>query len=190
MAECNILIVSSQEFMLDQLQLLIKRSGFRVIKSSDGYSALRIARSQCPIVTLIDQEIKGLDSFQLGEIFELDELSPIVYILDQRRKLQFGKNYPLNVFGFIEKPINPNQFYTTLENVILSIEKIEKMNKKIKWLERKCLTQKIIGQAKFYLIQKNNWNEDQAYEYIKKRSMDKCVKLEMIAKQILEEKDV
>lgn len=188
MAEQNILLVSNQILVLEQLKTLLKRTSFRIIDTNDGYSALRLARSQCPVLAIIDQDVAGIDCFQLGEIFEVDDLAPIVYVLDNGRKLQYGTNYPLNVFGFIERPIQPNQFKNTLEHVILSISKMRQMKKKIDWLERKCLSQKIVGQAKYYLMQDRNWNEEQAYDYIKRHSMNRCINLEKTAKQILEEK--
>lgn len=189
MAEEKILLVSSNSVTKDLVSRLLRTKGYRVAIAEDGYSALRIGRSQCPYLTIIDKQIKGMDTFQLGEVFEIDKLSPIAYILDDKEKIRFESNCSKNVFGCFEHPISPNSFYSSLSIIMLSLARINEMQKELDKLKNRIENQKIIEKAKYYLINRFDLDEEKAYEYLRRKSMNECKSLVEIAKQILEVKN-
>lgn len=189
MAEEKILLVSSQSGTKDIVSRLLRARGYRVAAVDDGYAALRIARSQYPYLAIIDRQIKGMDSFQLGEVFEVDRLSPIAYILDDKEKMRFEISYSENVFGSFEYPISPDSFYSALSLIMMSLDKVNKMQKELDKLKNRLANQKIIEKAKYGLISQFQWDEDKAYAYLRKKSMDECKSLVEVAKEILEGKD-
>lgn len=83
------------------------------------------------------------------------------------------------VFAYIQKPINLVNLKYAIEMAYFNYKNIINMDKKLK--ERK-----VIEKAKGLIMQKYNVSEEKAYEYMRKKSMDKGTSMYKIAQVIIE----
>ena len=56
---------------------------------------------------------------------------------------------------------------------------------KVKKLEKTLSARKKVDKAKGILMKKMNFSEEQAYQYLRKKSMDECTTIEKIAERII-----
>jgi DNA-binding response OmpR family regulator len=104
-----ILIVDDDESILDLLEHLIKREGFRVERAADGPEALRKVPALNPDLIILDFMLPGLGGFEVLKELQMGDArsTPIIIITGRRidRQTVDMVRQESNVKEFLEKPI-------------------------------------------------------------------------------------
>lgn len=85
----------------------------------------------------------------------------------------------------ISSPINTSLLLNTLDIIYQSGRKINKLKEKVSNLEIKITERKIIEKAKGIIMKEMNLDEQEAYRYMQKNSMDFGLKMIDYAKKII-----
>ncbi|MBR1891235.1 MAG: ANTAR domain-containing protein [Clostridia bacterium] len=85
----------------------------------------------------------------------------------------------------LKKPINPQAFYQALDFLKSACERLRVAKGKTVTLEEKMKEISLINRAKWVLIKKLGYTEDEAHKYIEKSAMDECVPKLEIAERII-----
>jgi two-component system cell cycle response regulator DivK len=102
---------------------LLERSGYAVVCAADGSSALRMAAQLTPTAILLDIQLPGMDGYAVARALRLAprlEAVPIIAVTsyamlgDREKALAAGCN------GYIEKPIDPENFVVQIESMCRS----------------------------------------------------------------------
>ncbi len=123
----KLLIVDDNPQNLYLLDVLLKTHGFEIAQAFNGIEALEIARKNPPEMIISDILMPGMDGFSLCRACKSDEqLKNIPFIFytatytdpkDEKFALSLGAE------RFIVKPMEPDDFIATLEEIILDQEK-------------------------------------------------------------------
>ncbi|WP_066497671.1 ANTAR domain-containing response regulator [Abyssisolibacter fermentans] len=175
---------SNEKHRLSIVQLLNKK-GYKVYEASDGGGVLRLARAIRPKLIILDVNIWGMNAFDVARIVESDNLSTIVFMTDKRDKYFYEKLKKYKLFAYLSKPINPYQINHLIEFVIMNSNKMNSLYEKVEKLESTLSARKKIDKAKGLLMQKMNFTEDEAFKFLRKRSMDMCISMEKVAIDII-----
>ncbi len=118
----KILIVDDNEQNLYMLQFLLQRNGYQVVTAANGREALEKARAERPDVLITDILMPVMDGFSLCRRWQADDqLEGIPFVFytatytdpkDEALALRLGAE------RFIVKPMEPDLFVETLEDVI------------------------------------------------------------------------
>ncbi|MBI3299379.1 MAG: response regulator [Elusimicrobia bacterium] len=106
-----VLIVDDDESILDLLEHVVKKEGFRVDRATDGQEAVRKVEAVQPDAIVLDFMLPGMGGFEvLKELQSGDARSiPIVVITGRRidrQTIDMVRQEP-NVREYVEKPIKP-----------------------------------------------------------------------------------
>ncbi|HVE14737.1 MAG TPA: response regulator [Elusimicrobiota bacterium] len=106
-----ILIVDDDESILDLLEHIVKKEGFRVERAVDGPEAVRKVEAVNPNLIILDFMLPGMGGFEVLKELQMGELRAIPVIVITGRKIDRHTVEILlqeaNVKQFIEKPIKP-----------------------------------------------------------------------------------
>ncbi|MBI5244933.1 MAG: response regulator [Elusimicrobia bacterium] len=106
-----ILIVDDDESILDLLEHVVKKEGFRVERAADGQEALRKAEALIPDAIILDFMLPGLGGFEVLKSLQMGDCRgiPVLIITGRRIDRQTVEmvRQESNVRDFIEKPIKP-----------------------------------------------------------------------------------
>ena len=118
----TVLVIDDEPDFVLFLQTLLEDSGFKVLKASDGSTALSIARSKKPDLITLDITMPGKSGVQVYRDLRLDDVTgsiPVFIITGQVdfRKLMYQKTVQAPE-GFLNKPINKNLFLMTVNKIL------------------------------------------------------------------------
>lgn len=185
MARQSIVVVSSNDKLRNVLSGLLKKRGYSIYEAKDGASTIRLARRLKPHLVLMDFNLTGAGAYNTARIIEDDALSSVIFITANPDKnfIELLKN--MTIYAYITKPINPSQLYQIVEFSLVNSSKIKELKIKVDKLENKLKARRKIEKAKGIIMQLFNINENEAYTYMRKRSMDRCITMEQLAEEII-----
>ena len=117
-----VLIVDDDESILDLLEHVVKKEGFRVERAADGSEAVRKCKALKPDLLVLDFMLPGIGGFEVLKELQQDEMASISVLVItgrhmQRQSIDLIKLEP-NVRDFVEKPIRPAIFSTLLHRLL------------------------------------------------------------------------
>jgi CheY-like chemotaxis protein len=117
----TVLIVEDNERNRRLLDDLLVAGGYVPVHSSDGPEALETVRTTVPDIVLLDIGLPGMDGFEvLRRMREIEDLSevPVIAVTSYVSASEQARMSDAGFEGFIAKPIDIDQFYTTLETAL------------------------------------------------------------------------
>ncbi|MFT9493625.1 ANTAR domain-containing response regulator [Anaerosolibacter sp.] len=181
----SILVADSSETSRKKLCELLTMKGYKLFQATDGAGAIRIARSIFPDLVIMDVNLWGIQAYEAGRVIEEDRLSTVVFITNHANKVFYEKLQAMNVYAYIMKPIQQEQLHQTVEFTIRNARKIRSLEKKVAILEHSLESRKKIDRAKGILMEKFKIPEDEAYNILRKQSMDHCISMDKMAEKII-----
>lgn len=173
MSKRRILISDSSEYIRNNIKNLLLKRGYQVYEATNDSETLRLARSIYPELVILDLNLWGMNSFKVGKIIEEDNVSTVIYMTSNVDKSFLNHIKNMKIYAYIKKPIISENLYQTIEFALINSNKINKLEKKIDVLE-----------AKTILMKNFNISENEAYNRIRKESMDRCISIEKLSKEI------
>lgn len=180
MQNLKILIGDNDNFFLENLSVALNQMGYYVVGTdTSGTNLLRKIRNINPDVVIADVGLKGMGGFEISDIVEGEGICPCIISFKSNPSEYALKLEKKLVYSYIQKPFNTNTATYVIDNAYYSFKRLMDMEKRLQ--ERK-----LVDKAKGLLMKRFGFTEDRAYEYLKKKSMDKGMPMAKIAKSVVE----
>ncbi|WP_084389153.1 ANTAR domain-containing response regulator [Fusibacter sp. 3D3] len=181
----KIVVAEQNTTVRTQICTWLMQEGYAVFEAKDPYKVLRLARQVLPDLILLDVALRGINTKQMIHIIEVDHLSKVIPMTDSVND-DFKHLLSQTILGgYMKKPLDRNHFLTVIATALSQIRE-EKKVLAIQEREKKDMPKEdVIQSAKKILMEKWQLNEEQAYNYMRKKSMDHSVKMDAIAKAVL-----
>lgn len=152
---------------------------------SDSISLLRLIRSYNPDFVVID----------MGK--QLRDIRPVIDTIDDEMLcacILVGQNKDVEIEDLQEKskivtlcpkPLSKDLFIHTVEMALLSFKRILKLDRKLREMTENYETRKAVERAKWILMEREGINENDAYERMRKKSMDTRTPIKALAEAII-----
>jgi len=156
-------------------------AGFEIVAITDNqYELSRQIKAWSPEIVMIDDEISTIGiSFIESLIFD----QQAVLLLGQPHKR--GYYQPSPYLELCDKPVQPNMLLMTLRMLEKYAATVKRLETKITRLEEQQKNLKLVAQAKRHLQVNHNMPEEEAHQYLTKRSMELRISKAELAKRIL-----
>ncbi|OIO05690.1 MAG: hypothetical protein AUJ52_13420 [Elusimicrobia bacterium CG1_02_63_36] len=106
-----VLIVDDDESILDLLEHVVKKDGFRVERATDGQEAIRKVEASAPDAIVLDFMLPGMGGFEVAKELQMGDARSVPIIVITGRKIDQATIDMIlqetNVREYIEKPIKP-----------------------------------------------------------------------------------
>lgn len=117
-----LLIVDDDASMLDLIEHMAKREGFRTERCSDGQEAIRKVEALSPALLILDFMLPGMGGFEVLKELQTGDARSIPVIVVTGRKVDpqtraMIKQEP-NVRDYIEKPVRPAQLMSLVHKIL------------------------------------------------------------------------
>jgi response regulator NasT len=183
----RIVIAEDQPITRMDILEILTEAGYDVVgTASDGLDAIKICRSLKPDLVLMDIKMPLLDGLKASKILLEEEIVQCIVLLTAYSTKEFiNEAKDIGVMGYVVKPINKKNLLPPIEIALSKYEEIKQMKKNILEFEEKLEARKLIEKAKGILMNKGDITEEDAYNMIRKLSMDKRVPMKEVAKAII-----
>lgn len=117
-----ILLVDDDESLLDLMEHVVKKEGFRTDRATDGNEALKKSQALRPDLVILDFMLPGMGGYEVLRELQASGNGDIPIIVITGRHLD-RKNIEMvrqesNVREFMEKPLRPAALAATIHNIL------------------------------------------------------------------------
>jgi len=180
------LIVADADIALHQQLIdILQRSGYLVVaEPNEARSALQAALKLEPDVIIIDDDLPG-GSLTLAREIKDHRLAPTLIATSYSDRDMAEIARAAGVYGMIVKPLQEAGVLPAIEVALNFFNQIATLEGEIKNIKKDLENRKIVERAKGLLMEAHGMTEKEAFRHLQRRSMDKCVPITKIAKNVI-----
>ncbi|EHK2364428.1 response regulator [Clostridium perfringens] len=183
----TIVIVDDEPITRMDTREILEANGYDVVgEASDGFKAIEVCKKYNPSLVLMDIDMPLLDGIKASKVLTKEKLVGGVILLtafEDKKYIEMAKE--VGAFGYMIKPVNEKVFIPTVEMCLSKAEEFDELKKDYDKINNKLNDRKLIEKAKGILVKQLNSNENDAYNRIRKLSMDRRTTMAEIAKIII-----
>lgn len=185
--EKTILIADDEPVTVMYISGMLRENGYKVVgEAYDGFDAVEICRKEKPDLVLMDVKMPLLDGIKASKIIISKGLSDSVLLLTAYSNGEYIEQAKdAGVMGYLVKPIEEKDLLPAVEIAITKGKEINRIRDATEKIKKSLESRKIIERAKGVLMKKYKMTEEEAYNRIRKLSMNKRCSMEKIADAIL-----
>jgi len=152
---------------------------------SDAISLLRLIRSYQPDFIIADVNLQMRELRSTLNTIDEEMLCACVMIGNYSDLELMSLIEKYKVISFCPKPLNKEILLHTIEMANLNYKRVFGLSQKLKEMTENYESRKVIEKAKWILMERNGLTESEAYERIRKKSMDNRMTMRSIAEAII-----
>lgn len=183
----DIVIVDDEPITRMDLKDILEAEDYKVVgEASDGFGAIEICKKYKPTLVIMDIDMPMLDGIKASKILIKENLVGGVVLLtgfEDKKHIEMARN--IGAFGYLVKPINEVYLLPTIEMCLSKVEEFNILKQNLDKISHKLDERKTIERAKGILEREYNITEEEAYNRIRKLSMDQRTSMNEIAKIII-----
>ena len=187
MGKNRIVIVDDEPVIRMDFREILTLNGYFVAgKAADGFDAVELCRREKPDLVIMDIKMSVFDGLSAAEIILSEGLSDCVILVSAYNDKEFFKKAKhAGVMNYLIKPVREKVLIPAVEMALAKSLEIRSMKNKMAKMEEDTKNAKIIERAKYLLASSSDISEKEAYEKLRKLSMDKRCSMAKIAESIL-----
>ncbi len=182
----RIVIADADAAYRRHLKETLRHADYLVVgEVADARSALQVIFQAEPRVVVVDPHISGGEGIDLTGIIDEHRVAPMVAIMPHTNgEIEDFARLP-GVYGILLKPLQTWMVQPVIESALANFDRAMKMEKELNDLRQELANRKIIEMAKGLLMEKKKVPEREAYKYLQRISMDRCVPLVRVARNVI-----
>ena len=183
----RIVIADDEPITKMDLNEMLTETGYEVVgEAADGFDAVECCRIHHPDLVILDIKMPYLDGLSAAKIINSESLADTIMILTAYDDKEFVERAKENgVSGYLVKPIEEKSIVPSIELVVSCSKEIHRLKKEIEKANERLENRVIVEKAKGRIMQQQNMNEQEAYEYIRKLSQLKHLSMKRVSELIL-----
>lgn len=182
----NILLVEDESIIRLDLSTILKDNGYNVVgEAGDGEKAIELALGLKPDLIIMDIKMPRLNGLKSAKIISNKMDTPIILLTAYSQKEFVDQSKNANVVAYLVKPVSESNLIPAVEVALNQAEKMRKMQKDVTLAEEKIKQRKSVERAKGLLMAAKGITENEAYQRIRKFSMDHQLSMNKTAEKII-----
>ncbi|HEX9057219.1 MAG TPA: response regulator [Ktedonobacterales bacterium] len=182
----RIIIAEDDTLIRMDLKEELQRQGYLVVGDvGDGESAVNLARELRPDLVVMDIRMPQMDGIAAAEVLTRESLAPVLLVTAFSDQELIDRAKEAGVVHYLTKPWRQSDIKPAIEVALSRFQEYRELETKVKDLEDKLATRKVVEQAKGLLMQKQGLTEQEAFRRIQKLSMNNRKSMREVAEAIL-----
>lgn len=182
----KVLLVENNKRKANEFMNALDRSNYHIVHvSNTGVSLLKEVDTFLPDVIIIDIESPDRDMLDNLNKISSTAPKPIVMFAEQEDTQLIDILVKSGVTAYVVGGVNLNRVKSILDTAIARFTQYQGLKDELETTKQKLTNQRVVEQAKLWLIQTKNLSEKEAYHSMRKMAMDNGQKVEDVAKNIL-----
>ena len=183
----SVVIADDEPISRMDLKELLCEGGYTVLSEvSDGFDAVEQCKLYHPDLVILDIKMPFLDGISAAKIIYEEELADTIIMLtaySEREFVEQAKGY--GVSGYLVKPIDEKSLVPSIELAVARSRELKRLRKDMAKVSERLESRSVIEKAKGIIMQEQGMTEQEAYDYIRKLSLDKHLSMRRVAEIIL-----
>ena len=184
----RILLAEDEAMVLFGFKMFLNEMGHSVVgEAYDGEMAINLARQHTPDLLIMDVRMPVMDGIRALEIInsQSDTIIPCIFVKAYSDLELIEKAKEAGAFNYLIKPISFDSLRAAIEIAMVRFKEYKNVHKELVVTKNNLENRKFIEKAKGILMEEFNFREQQAMEYMQKKSRNSNKKLVEVAKEII-----
>lgn len=185
-APLRILIADDEPIIRLDLRELLTSLGYDVVgEAADGRTAVELARKLKPDLIILDIKMPEIDGIYAAEILYRERLAPVVLLTAYSERELVDRARRAGVAGYLVKPFRESEIMPVIELAVARFQEKQQLERQVDELQDALEARKLIERAKGILMQVHGLTEAEAFQRMRRLSMDSRKPMREIAQAIL-----
>lgn len=187
----RILIADDESIIRMNLREMLTQHGYEVVaEASNGATAIDLAHKLRPDLVIMDIKMPGIDGVEAAADLIKDRIAPVVLLTAYSERSLIGQAKEAGVSGYLVKPVRDTELTPVIELALARYAQFQDLEKQVTDLQDALETRKLVEKAKGVLMEVHGLSESDAFNRMRKTSMDHRKSLRDVAEAILLTHDV
>ena len=182
----RIVIADADAGYRKKLKETLVHAGYLVTAEvGDGRSALKAIFQTEPDVVIMGTKLPGAQGLEIARIIEEHRAAPVILLTASHEQQLLEDAKSSWIFAYLVKPVSEAQLFSAIEIALANFRRFIKLEEENKRLKKTLDERKLIERAKGLVMEEKGLTEKDAYKYLQKISMDNCVPIASVARQVI-----
>lgn len=183
----RVVIADDEPITRMDIKEMLESVGYTVIQeAADGFDAVEACKKYHPDLVLIDIKMPLLDGLAATRIINEELLADTIMILTAYSERNFVEQAKaVGASGYLVKPIEERALIPSIELAMARSAEMKKLRIDMQKVTDRLENRVLIEKAKGRIMVENKMTESEAYDYIRKLSLEKAVSMRRVAEIIL-----
>ncbi|RIK42611.1 MAG: response regulator [Chloroflexi bacterium] len=184
--KARIIIADDESLIRMDLREMLSHLGYDVIaEASDGRSAVELARKLLPDLVIMDIKMPDMDGITAADELGRGKVAPVVLLTAYSEQSLIGRAKEAGVCGYLVKPFRETELMPVIELALARFLDLRDLEREVTDLKDALETRKLVERAKGVLMEVHGLRESEAFNRMRKTSMDNRKSMREVAEAIL-----
>jgi two-component system, response regulator PdtaR len=182
----RIIIADDESLIRMDLREMLGHLGYEVVaEASDGRSAVELAKKLLPDLIIMDIKMPDMDGISAAGELARDHIAPVVLLTAYSENSLIGRAKDAGVCGYLVKPFRETELMPVIELALARFDELRDLEREVTDLKEALETRKLVERAKGVLMEVHGLREADAFNRMRKTSMDNRKSMREVAEAIL-----
>jgi len=182
----RIVIADDEPIIRLDLRELLTSLGYDVVgEAADGRTAIELARKLKPDLIILDIKMPEVDGIDAAEELSREGLAPVVLLTAYSERELVDRAKAAGVAGYLVKPFRESELMPVIELALARFRDLQRLERQVVELQEALEARKLIERAKGILMQVHGLSEAEAFQRMRRISMDNRKSMREVAEAIL-----
>ncbi|MGE4548846.1 MAG: ANTAR domain-containing response regulator [Intestinibacillus sp.] len=183
----KVVIVDDEPITRMDIKEILEEKGYAVVgEAGDGFDAIELCKKCRPELVLMDVKMPLLDGLSAAHIMVEENVDAAIVLLtaySEREFIESAKD--LGVSGYLVKPIDEKSLIPSIELAVAHNKEMRQLRQDIAKVSERLENRSIIEKAKGRIMERDGLSEQEAYDFIRKLSLNKNMSMRRVAEIVL-----
>jgi response regulator NasT len=156
-----------------------------VAEAADGRTAVELARKLLPDLVIMDIKMPDMDGISAADELAKARVAPVVLLTAYSEQALIGRAKDAGVCGYLVKPFRETELMPVIELALARFDEMRDLEREVSDLKEALETRKLVERAKGVLMEVHGLRESEAFNRMRKTSMDNRKSMREVAEAIL-----
>lgn len=183
----RVVIADDEPITRMDIKEMLESVGYEVIsEAADGFDAVEACKKYHPELVIMDIKMPLLDGIAAARIINEEMLADTVIVLTAYSEKNFVEQAKaVGADGYLVKPIEERALIPSIELAMARSAEMKRLRIDMKKVTERLENRVLIEKAKGRIMSENNMTEQEAYDYIRKLSLEKALSMRRVAEIIM-----
>ena len=182
----RIIIADDESLIRMDLREMLSHLGYDVVgEASDGREAVELADRLRPDLVIMDIRMPELDGISAAQELAVRRIAPVVLLTAYSEQSLIGRAKDAGVCGYLVKPFRETELMPVIELALSRFREMCDLEQEVIDLREALETRKLVERAKGVLMEVHGLRESEAFNRMRKTSMDNRKSMREVAEAIL-----
>lgn len=184
--KARIIVADDESIIRMDLREMLGHLGYDVVaEAADGRTAVDLARKLLPDLVIMDIKMPDMDGISAADELGKGRVAPVVLLTAYSEQSLIGRAKDAGVCGYLVKPFRETELMPVIELALTRFSEMRELEREVTDLKDALETRKIVERAKGVLMEVHGLRESEAFNRMRKTSMDNRKSMREVAEAVL-----